>query len=372
MDDRNVNERNGGGPVYTYRSEDGAGNGPAYTAGDFGGGGSAGYTWAGGRRKGGWKKSLAIFLAVLLVIVLAGVSCSHKVSQFLSSDEEAYVYDSEYVAELHLEGTITNGNSGDGYSQDWILERIQSLTDDGYNKGIMLYVDSPGGSTYATAEVYKAIRNYQEETGRPVYVYMGSMAASGGYYVSAGADKIYANENCWTGSIGVIVGTLYDFSELLDSLGIKAINVTSGENKGMGDSTQPLTDEQVEIYQGLVDDAFDKFVAVVAEGRNMTEAEVREIADGRVYTAGQALENGLIDAVGELEEAYEDMFAAYDLYGCAINVMEYQSGTSIWDVILGIAEKVTEESEGGEYAELFSLIEENSAFTITYLCNARK
>ncbi|HIV79510.1 MAG TPA: signal peptide peptidase SppA, partial [Candidatus Avanaerovorax faecigallinarum] len=314
MDDRNLNEnkppveRDEIRTVYTYdkggteepKTSCAAQTGAAYESGKP-------------VKSGGWKKGFVIFLIIALVVVVAGVSCSRAVTGFLGpADEETYIYDSDYIAELHLEGTITDGNSGDGYSQDWIMERIENLTYDEFNRGIMLYVDSPGGSVYATAEVYKALKYYQEYTENPVYVYMGSMAASGGYYVSANADRIYANENCWTGSIGVIVGTVYDFSKLLENLGIKAINITSGENKGMGDATQPLTDEQKDIYQGLVDDAFDKFVAVVAEGRDMTDAEVRKIADGRVYTAGQALDNGLIDAVGELEEAYADMEDEYD------------------------------------------------------------
>ena len=202
---------------------------------------------------------------------------------------------------------------------------------------------------------------------------MGSMAASGGYYVSANADRIYANENCWTGSIGVIVGTVYDFSELLENLGIKAINITSGENKGMGDATQPLTDEQRNISQGLVDDALDKFVAVVAEGRDMTDAEVRKIADGRVYTAGQALDNGLIDAVGELEEAYADMEDEYDLSGCDVHVMEYREETSLLDALLGLAESLeSSKSDAGQYEKLFELMEENGSFTVTYLSDVRK
>lgn len=375
MDDKNLNEnkppveRDEGRTVYTYDKGGAEETKTAYAA-------RAGAAYESGKpgKSGGWKKGFVIFLIIALVVVVAGVSCSRAVTGFLSpADEETYIYDSDYIAELHLEGTITDGKSGDGYSQDWIMDRIEDLTYDEFNRGIMLYVDSPGGSVYATAEVYKALKYYQEYTENPVYVYMGSMAASGGYYVSANADRIYANENCWTGSIGVIVGTVYDFSELLENLGIKAINITSGENKGMGDATQPLTEEQKDIYQGLVDDAFDKFVAVVAEGRDMTDAEVRKIADGRVYTAGQALENGLIDAVGELEEAYADMEDEYDLSGCDIHVMEYREETSLLDALLGLAESLeSSKSDAGQYEKLFELMEENGSFTVTYLSDVRK
>ena len=398
MDDMNMKEKKSGPDgvktVYTYDKGGAEGTKEANsTAGrqDAGGEPKPGYTaekpegaprvayassseGPGGRKSGGWKKGLVIFLIIAIVVVIAGVSCERAVSGFLyPEDEETYIYDSDYIAELHLEGTITDGTSGDGYSQSWIMDRIEALTYDEFNKGIMLYIDSPGGSVYATSEVYKALKNYQEYTENPVYVYMGDMAASGGYYVAAGADRIYANENCWTGSIGVIVGTVYDFSELLDNLGIKAINITSGKNKGMGDSTQPLTDEQKAIYQGLVDDAFDRFVSVVAEGRDMTDDEVRKLADGRVYTAGQALENGLIDAVGDLDEAYADMSDEYDLADCDVHVMEYKEETTLLDALLGLSESLqSSKGEAGQYEKLFELMEENSTFTVTYLSEVRK
>ena len=105
----------------------------------------------------------------------------------------------------------------------------------------------------------------------------------------------------------------------------------------------------------------------------MTDAEVRKIADGRVYTAGQALENGLIDAVGELEEAYADMEDEYDLSGCDVHVMEYREETSLLDALLGLSESLeSSKSDAGQYEKLFELMEENGSFTVTYLSDVRK
>ena len=111
------------------------------------------------------------------------------------------------------------------------------------------------------------LKEYKEKTKRPVYAYMGSMAASGGYYISAPADMIFANRNCWTGSIGVTIGTLYDLSGFLERHGIKAVTIASGRNKSMGSIVDPLTDEQRRIFQSLVDEAYDQFVNIVAEER---------------------------------------------------------------------------------------------------------
>jgi protease-4 len=134
---------------------------------------------------------------------------------------------------------------------------------------------------------------------------MGPIAASGGYYIAAGADKIYANRNTWTGSIGVISGTYFDVSGFLKKHGIKTTDITSGKNKGMGGYFEPMTDEQRAIIQSVVDESYEQFVSIVAEGRGMDTQTVKVIADGRIYTAKQAKEAGLIDDVLTEKEAIE-------------------------------------------------------------------
>lgn len=169
------------------------------------------------------------------------------------------------------------------------------------NKGILLFVDSPGGAVYESDELYLKLMEYKEKTKRPIWAYFASQACSGGYYISMAADKIYANRNCWTGSIGVIV-SLTNCKKLYDKLGIKEIDITSGKNKAMGSAGLDLTKEQQDILQSLVDEAYDQFVDIVAEGRKMDTSEVKKIADGRIYSAKQAKEINLIDEVGSLED----------------------------------------------------------------------
>ncbi|MGN1266421.1 MAG: signal peptide peptidase SppA, partial [Dorea sp.] len=168
--------------------------------------------------------------------------------------------------------------------------------------GILLYVDSPGGTVYESEELYLKLQEYKEVTGQPVWVYMAHYAASGGYMVSMAADKIYANPNTTTGSIGVIMSG-YDMTGLYEKLGIEYISITSGKNK---DSSQ-MTDEQMEIYQEQVDEYYERFVDIVEDGRDMSEKEVKKLADGRTYTAKQALKHGLIDEIALYEDMQDSM-----------------------------------------------------------------
>ena len=186
------------------------------------------------------------------------------------------------------------------------------MIESGNNKGIFLYVDSPGGSVYESDELYLKLMEYKEKTGRPVWAYFAGQACSGGYYISMAADKIYANRNCWTGSIGVII-SLVNCKKLYDKLGIKEIDITSARNKSMGSAGLDMTDEQYKIFQSLVDEAYDQFIDIVSNGRSMDGETVREIADGRIYSAKQALKNGLIDEIGLLEEAKADFVIAEGL-----------------------------------------------------------
>ncbi|MBR1714649.1 MAG: signal peptide peptidase SppA [Treponema sp.] len=210
-----------------------------------------------------------------------------------------------YFAVLHVEGVIMK--NGDTYNQEWIMDTIENLVNDSKNLGILLYVDSPGGTVYESDETYLALLDYKEATGRPVFAYFASLAASGGYYIASAADKIYANRNTLTGSIGVIAGESLDATELLDKIGIKSRTFTAGRNKNMLNYNQPLTEEQAQIMQSIADDAYEQFTSIVAEGRHMPIERVKKLADGRIYTASQALKNGLIDDICSFEEAKENV-----------------------------------------------------------------
>ena len=209
------------------------------------------------------------------------------------------------IAKIKIEGVIEKEN--ETYNQKWLLETIKKLEKNKSNAGIMLYISSPGGGVYESDEVYVALKKYKERTNRPVYAYFASLAASGGYYIGCAADTIIANRNTITGSIGVISGRFVDLSEPLKKHGIKAETIHAGRNKTMGSVTEPVTDEQRAIMQSLADECYEQFTGIVAESRKMKIEKVKELADGRIYSAKQAKENGLVDEIADFEEAVKIM-----------------------------------------------------------------
>ncbi len=250
----------------------------------------------------------ALFIIIGVASVLTNTFSQKKLDEvagsFLAGDFEFNAPFSDYIAIVTVEGTIEQQTTEDmfnvqeGYHHTTTMQYLDELMADQNNKGILLYVDSPGGAVYESEELYQKIQEYKEVTGRPVWAYMAHYAASGGYMASVTADKIYANPNTVTGSIGVIMSG-YDMTGLYEKLGIRYISITSGENK----DSSSLTDEQIAIYQSQVDECYADFVDKVVKGRNMSEEQVKALADGRTYTAKQAKENGLIDEIC----LYEDM-----------------------------------------------------------------
>lgn len=221
----------------------------------------------------------------------------------------------DYIAVVNVVGTIQEQieagvfDAEQSYRHITTLDYIDKLMDDENNKGMLLYVDSPGGSVYESEELYSKLQEYKEKTGRPIWNYMAHYAASGGYMVSMPADKIYANPNTVTGSIGVIMSG-FDMTGLYEKLGMRYISITSGKNK---DSSK-MTEEQIEIYQSQVNECYEDFVEKVSAGRNMTVEEVKALADGRTYTAKQAKENGLIDEISMFEDMKAEMTQELGVY----------------------------------------------------------
>ena len=204
------------------------------------------------------------------------------------------------VEVIDIAGEIAE--SGSTYNQAFIEKRITIAQNDPNNVAIMLLINSPGGAVYESDETYLALMDYKEETGRPVYAYCEDYCASGGYYIASAADEIIANRNSFVGSIGVICGQFVDATELLDKLGIDITTVHSGANKLMGSSYASPTEEQIAIYQKLSDEIYDRFVGIVADSRDMSDADVRALADGRIYSAQQGVDNGLVDDIMTQEE----------------------------------------------------------------------
>lgn len=255
----------------------------------------------------------------------------------------------DFIGVINIEGTIgassaVSWTSPSVYNHDLYMAYIDQMIEADNNKGIFLYVDSPGGSVYESDEIYLKLMEYKEKTGKPVWAYFAGQACSGGYYISMAADKIYANRNCWTGSIGVII-SLANCKKLYDKLGIKEIDITSGKNKSMGSAGLDITDEQYKIFQSLVDEAYNQFIDIVSKGRGMDKEAVRKISDGRIYSAKQALENGLVDKTGLLEEAKADFIAEG---GFPENIKFFEPDNTIqgfMGALFSTAEKIIPKSE---------------------------
>lgn len=257
-----------------------------------------------------------IGIAIALVVILCA-SCF--IGIIFSDNTFSANKGDNYVGVLHIEGTIASGldtsllYTSDGlYSQTYILNAIEEMKKDVENRGILLYVNTPGGEMYAGDDVYQALLNYKKETGRPIYAYFAQTAASGGYYVAMAADEIYAHRLTTTGSIGVTYGTHIDLSGLCEKLGITTEELASGNNKGMGSYFAPLTDEQRAIYQSMIDEYYDYFVDVIVDGRGMSREEVLSFADGRVFTAKQALDLNLIDGIMDYESYKKTVEADFE------------------------------------------------------------
>ena len=225
----------------------------------------------------------------------------------------------EYIAKIFITGVIQEENKT--YSQKWLLNTISTLEKDDNNKGIILFIDSPGGSVYESDEAYLALLQYQKSN-KPVWAYMGSLAASGGYYISCGAQYICANRNTLTGSIGVIAGESVDLTELMANLGIKSKTFTAGRNKNMLNYNSSLTEEHEQIMQSIADECYEQFTSIVALNRKIPIRDVKELADGRIYTAKQALNLKLIDKICNFDEAVTEMKSKLNMEN--INVIDYQ------------------------------------------------
>lgn len=242
----------------------------------------------------------------------------------------------EAVAIVRIEGIILpgeappptpfGGGGGGAYSQQ-IIDYLKRANNNENVKAVVLYVDSPGGSSFASDEIALQI----QQMDKPIIAAMGSIAASGGYFVSAPTDEIWASPHSLTCSIGVISQFL-NVAGFAEEYGITAITITSGEYKDTGNPFREFTESEKALWQDIVDEIYDEFLQVVAEGRQMNVAEVRQIADGRVCTGKQAQAMGLVDQLGYLPDAIE---RAAELGGIAgePRLIEYKREPSFFEAL---------------------------------------
>ncbi len=243
------------------------------------------------------------------------------------------------VAIIEVNGAITSGSGGSDIfstgqltAEDWISQ-IEQATDDPQVKAVVLRVNSPGGAVVASNEIHRALKDLQA-AGKHLVVSMGDVAASGGYYIAAAGERIYANADTLTGSLGVIA-SVQNLEGLYEKVGIDETVYKSGQFKDIGSATREPTAEENAIWAALIDQAYNGFVDVIAEGRGLPRETVLQIADGRIYTGKQALDLKLVDALGNEDDA---VAGAKELAGLPnALVVRYTQVPSFADVFLGAA-----------------------------------
>ena len=200
----------------------------------------------------------------------------------------------EKVGVIEISGIITDAEE--------TIRNIKKYREDDSIKAIVLRIDSPGGVVGPAQEIFREVRKTVGK--KKIISSMGAVAASGGYYVAAGTDGIMANPGTITGSIGVIIGYT-NFEEIFQKIGLSPVVVKSGEYKDMGSPVRKMTEREKKLLQDFVDSTHRQFVAAVAEGRKMDPAKVKAIADGRIITGEDAKSLGLVDRLGNIEDAIE-------------------------------------------------------------------
>jgi len=231
----------------------------------------------------------AAVLGVLFVVVVS-------LASFLSGNRWTSVpitAGGGSVALIKVEGLLVSSEN--------IVDELNDYAEDGSIKAVVMRIDSPGGGVVPSQEIFNAVKHVKQE-GKKVVVSMGSVAASGGYYIAAAADKVVANPGTLTGSIGVKM-EFANVEKLLEKIGVKGMVVKAGQYKDIGSPFRDMTEPEKKLLQDVIDDVHSQFIEAVSEGRGLPKNDVTAIADGRIFTGRQALSLKLVDQLGDLEDS---------------------------------------------------------------------
>ena len=254
--------------------------------------------------------ALLVFFSFLFFLIgrLLG-----KPSQFTFGDK---------IAVVEIQGVITQSSAA--------IEEIHQYLEDGGVKAIVLRIDSPGGGVGPSQEIHREVLKAKQQ--KKVVVSMGSVAASGGYYIACASDLIVANPGTITGSIGVIM-EFTNLEELLKKIGVKGVVIKSGEYKDIGSPFREMTVDEKKIMQDVIDNVNKQFIQAVAEGRKLDRNKVAGIADGRIFTGEQAQQLGLIDRIGNLQDAIDITAQMVGIEGKP-TILYPRQKFSLWDLLM--------------------------------------
>jgi len=263
----------------------------------------------------------AFFLFVLAVFTLVYLSLR-------SGGEEASFHNTfgEKIGVVDLEGVIIDSNV--------VVQQLKKFGDDDSIKAIILRVNSPGGGVAASEEIYREVKRVRDEKKKRIVASIGTVGASGAYYVSSATSKIFAENGSIVGSIGVIAEWV-NYGELLHWAKLKQITMKAGEFKDTGSPTRDLTPAEQAYLQSLIDDMHQQFIQAVADGRKEKFANVKAIADGKVWTGQEALPMKLIDQLGDFQDAVHDTAKAVGISGEPVLVHPEKDRKTVLDLLFG-------------------------------------
>jgi protease IV len=281
--------------------------------------------------------SLLLNLLLLSLLGLAGLNSMDTDGRVQEKFFSHQRYAIDKVAILTIDGVII---SGEGFFKQQIDHAIKDAKD-GQLKALVLRINSPGGTMSGSDYMYHHLCELSKDSKIPIVVSMGGIAASGGYYASMAVgdtpDTIFAEPTTWTGSIGVIIPH-YNCAGLMKEIGVVEDSIASNPLKEMGSITRPMTEEERKIFQGLVNDGFARFKSVIEYGRpkfKQDPAALNKLATGQVFTADQALENGLVDKIGFIDDAVDRAISLAHLDKHDVKVVSYKPEPSLSNIFFG-------------------------------------
>ena len=281
------------------------------------------------------KRTTIIALIIVVVVLPLLVIALFNSNDSGSSGQRSSRHHGGVVGVIHIGGTIASGSDASSLfsvmsGSETIMEQLRAAGDKPDLKAVVLRLDTPGGSAAASQEIALEVDRLRKKD-IVVVASMGDIAASGGYWIACHCDKIVANPGTITGSIGVIMET-QNLQGLYEKLGVDPMVFKSGPYKDMGSSSRVITEQEQYIFQGMVDDIYEQFVSTVAEGRGLEIDQVRKLADGRVFTGNQAVQNGLVDKLGNYYDAI-DLAAELSGIEGEPQVVELSPTYTFWDML---------------------------------------
>jgi protease-4 len=258
-----------------------------------------------------------LFLVAIFTLVYFSVRSQQK---------DSFAGFGDKIAVVDLEGVILNPKD--------VVEQLQKFADDSSVKAIILHVNSPGGGAAASEEIYREVLRIRDEKKKRIVASIETVGASGAYYVSSAANKIFADNASIVGSIGVIA-EWYNYEELMKWAKLQQITLKAGEFKDTGSPTRPMTPEERAYMQGLIDNMHTQFIHSVAVGRKMQDDQVRLLANGKVWTGEEAVPLKLIDQIGDFRAAVDDTAKSVGIKGDPTLVRPEKDRKTLLDLVFG-------------------------------------